>query len=219
MITLSRQCLASWVAFTDTRNGRDKIYRFVQYFSKFISSCLSKLGITSRSKWFALCSSSFSNGRKLFRLGRTLDFFLQAINEYDAIQLGRSHLTNLLKNLALGGWLLLDSLIWFSKMKLLPNHLAENFKFFCLYLWLFGLVFSLISQANEFDLQNTKKLEAFSVTLGNLLIPLGFLKLIPLGNFGIGLAGSLTSLIPILSYFGKSPFEFSGFKTVPKKAH
>lgn len=56
--------LDSWLAFMATTQGRDKFYRTVQYFARFVSFYLAKIGRLEYASRLAVLSASVGTARK-----------------------------------------------------------------------------------------------------------------------------------------------------------
>lgn len=116
-----------WLRFTSTQAGRDKIYRFIQYFSRFLSYHLrTKTPAIELATRLAKLSLAVGLGRKrkivanklililsviVFRVGKPLDFFqslLKSLTIKDEIIRWGS----IFKSTGYGSWLILDMFQW-----------------------------------------------------------------------------------------------------------
>ncbi|KAI0094615.1 peroxisomal biogenesis factor 11 [Irpex rosettiformis] len=128
-----------------TTVGRDKTYRAVQYFARFLAwFLLSKGEKINAARWNAL-KSHLALGRKLMRLGKPLEHLQSALKATTASGPAVEQLTTIGRQLAYFGYLSNDALVWANSVKfwnLKPstaarvNKLANQF-------WLAGILFSI----------------------------------------------------------------------------
>ncbi|KAI3652416.1 hypothetical protein MP228_002741 [Amoeboaphelidium protococcarum] len=108
-----------WIKFTSTTVGRDKLYRTVQYFSKFLAFYLSK---SDSSKDLAdrltRLSAAVGLARKLFRFGKPADF-IQTIFKSLSIKDDVIKTCAIGRSLFLAMWLGLDTLQWLNAHKVI----------------------------------------------------------------------------------------------------
>lgn len=118
--------LDNWLKFLSTQAGRDKVYRFIQYFSRFLSYHLkTRTDATDVAMRLSKLSLAMGMGRKckksfllaivfkltVFRMGKPLDFLqtmLKSLGSQDeVIRWGL-----VAKSAGYGGWLILDMIQW-----------------------------------------------------------------------------------------------------------
>ncbi|XP_070536333.1 uncharacterized protein [Ptychodera flava] len=134
------QFARDFVKFTSFTEGRDKIYRTVQYLSRWILWYSEKRGATPSIKVKNI-ESAISLSRKLFRMARTLDFLQKAA---DAMYMT----DDVLKTFEIAGmlgkaiWLVTDHVIWFAKVKVIEVDLKFWSKISA-WTWFLG-IFSLL---------------------------------------------------------------------------
>ncbi|KAK5815264.1 peroxisomal biogenesis factor 11 [Linnemannia elongata] len=134
-----------WLKFTATTVGRDKIYRAVQYFSRFLAWYLLRQGSSKETV------ARFNNLKKTLALSRKLMRFGKPVEHLEAAVIATGVKDEFLrfcvigKQLAYAGYLSYDALIFldgagaykFTNIKRYTE-LANKF-------WLAGIVFSFIS--------------------------------------------------------------------------
>ncbi|PJF16774.1 Peroxin-11 [Paramicrosporidium saccamoebae] len=111
----------NWLKFLSTQVGRDKVYRFVQYFARFLSYHLkTHTSATDLATRLQKLSMAIGLGRKrtnepllmvVFRMGKPLDFMQTALKTLsvgdEVVRVG-----TIMKCTGYGGWLVLDMLQW-----------------------------------------------------------------------------------------------------------
>jgi peroxin-11B len=111
----------NWLKFLSTQAGRDKVYRFVQYFARFLSYHLkTHTPATELAVRLNKLSVAIGLGRKrtsgwvlmkVFRMGKPLDFMQTALKTMsvgdEVVRAG-----TIMKCTGYGGWLVLDMLQW-----------------------------------------------------------------------------------------------------------
>lgn len=194
-----------WLKKTEKR---DKLYRLVAYGSKIPMSMLDE----KSEAYMRLKKGSSAVGltRKLMRMFRSLQFlqdFLQAANAKSA-DLVVKYLSSL-KAVALMIWMLVDHVQWFEKVGYLKFEKATLQRMSNIHSksWFFGLLFGLIlnilkfktlTAAKENDDTKLKKVKLGIAKSGlDLFIPSNRLGWLDIGEFGVGVCGTLTSLIGI----------------------
>ncbi|KAI8904800.1 peroxisomal biogenesis factor 11, partial [Gorgonomyces haynaldii] len=137
--------------FLATTVGRDKIHRFLQYYSKFLLSFqFDKETLDKLQKLQSICQMT----RKTSRLGRTVEFWDLAYHDKQLDSVPR--LLTQGKNVMMGSWLIFDTLQWLSAL----GFKFENIKqineraYRC---WFYALVCSLLANVYKFR-WNTIKL-------------------------------------------------------------
>eukprot|EP00158_Paraphelidium_tribonemae_P007505 Partr_v1_DN28272_c3_g1_i1_m76484 putative peroxisomal biogenesis factor 11 len=142
----------NWVKFTATTVGRDKLYRLVQYFSKWLSHHMQQQGRPKEDyeRWLRL-SNAVGLGRKLFRVGKPIDFMgsiLKSLSLKDDIirycAIGRST--------CLAGWLTIDTVQWLNAFGVVKLENIQWYNKNAARCWLAGLLFAVM--ADTYRLRN-----------------------------------------------------------------
>jgi len=136
------------LAYSSTVVGRDKIYRAIQYWSRFYAWYLHRKGYSNESiePWAAL-KSHLGTARKLMRIGKNIEHLKAA-----AIGIKDQSLKNdilrylgVLRQLGYGGYLTLDVASWAYSVKFItlnnPKKVAEDAN----RLWAVGLIASIVA--------------------------------------------------------------------------
>ncbi|CAL1696123.1 unnamed protein product [Somion occarium] len=128
-----------------TTLGRDKLYRSVQYFARFLAWFLLTRGYKIQAaRWNAL-KSQLALGRKLMRLGKPLEHLQAALRAIQTRADAGEQITAIGRQLAYFGYLTYDGIVWANAVKffnLSPsttqkvNKMANRF-------WLAGILFSI----------------------------------------------------------------------------
>ena len=218
-----------WIKFTATTVGRDKLYRTVQYTSKFLAFYMQQQDkdLTER---LTKLSNAVGLARKLFRVGKPIDF-IQTMLKSLAIKDDVIRICAMGRSAFLAGWLSLDVLQWlnahgivkFDQIKSINTHAAR-----C---WFIGLLFAVT--ADLYRLRNnmqrievlekakstedalkkelaTLKKEQSKILLEtvqdglDLIIPGSILEYFKVDQGVVGLAGTITSLIGFQAAWPKS---------------
>ena len=151
--------LEAWIKFTATTTGRDKIYRTIQYWGRFIVWYFErKLRMTrgpsgrrETIERIRRLTEACGHGRKLFRFGRSIDCVREAVKAYmtmpdRVIQWGMMG-----KNLFYGAWLVLDSIQWLTLIGVIRVRSLPKLNRIASFLWLFGLMCSLTIDIYKLD--------------------------------------------------------------------
>ncbi|KAF9131825.1 Peroxisomal membrane protein PMP27 [Mortierella sp. 14UC] len=220
-----------WLKFTATTVGRDKIYRAVQYFSRFLAWYLLRQGATKETvARFNNLKKTLALSRKLMRFGKPVEHLEAAAN---AISVKDEFLRfcAIGKQLAYAGYLSYDALIFldgagaykFTNIKRYTE-LANKF-------WLAGIVFSFISglyktrqvqirrqvavrglkHRGESEKTSSRTELSEQYALNKVLLQDGLDLLIPASGLGyvdlddgvVGLIGTATSLMGAESHWAK----------------
>ncbi|XP_033105707.1 peroxisomal membrane protein 11A-like [Anneissia japonica] len=134
------QCsfLRDYVKYTSYTEGRDKIYRTIQYASRFVLWYLSRHGSQSSfQQKVKNLESAITTSRKLFRMARCIDFALKAV---DALRTTDEKLMifSLIGSIGKAGWLVLDHAIWFGQIKVFTVE-SQRWAKISYWLWLIGV--------------------------------------------------------------------------------
>jgi peroxin-11B len=206
--------LDAWIKLTSITDGRDKIYRTVQYFGQFLVWYFSQKG-DIRYKVLIIrikrLSEACSQGRKLFRFGKFLELFrscakISTMTNNSMLQYGY-----LGKNICLGNWLLLDALQWLNYVGVLHTKSLGRINKYALLFWFMGLSFSLgthlyqlkeiYSKNSNFHDKKSKETHLdkikwnFLRDLLDIFIPASSLGYFRLESGVVGLIGTTTSLM------------------------
>ena len=141
-----------WIKFTSTTVGRDKMYRLVQYFSKWLAYTLGQRGYPKDEvdRWLRL-SSAVGMGRKLFRVGKPIDF-MQTILKSASLKDDVIRICAIGRSAFLAGWLTLDSMQWLNANGIVKLNDIKWFNQNAARCWLTGLVFAVA--ADVYRLRN-----------------------------------------------------------------
>ncbi|KAH8549398.1 peroxisomal biogenesis factor 11 [Umbelopsis sp. PMI_123] len=129
--------------YLNTTNGREKLYRTIQYFSRFYAWYLLRQGASKETiaRWNGL-KTNLASGRKLFRLFKPIEFGKAAVatlNINDSVL----RITGALRQLGYFGYYFVEMFVYLHQVGFitLQNHKKITdlgFKF-----WAAGLVFSI----------------------------------------------------------------------------
>ncbi|KAF9911135.1 Peroxisomal membrane protein PMP27 [Linnemannia zychae] len=133
-----------WLKYTATTVGRDKIYRAVQYFSRFLAWYLLRQGATKETvARFNNLKKTLGLSRKLMRFGKPVEHIENAVKA-TSVKDEFIRFATIGKQLAYAGYLTLDGIIFIDgsgayKFKNIKKYseLASRF-------WLAGIVFGFI---------------------------------------------------------------------------
>ncbi|KAF9921195.1 Peroxisomal membrane protein PMP27 [Linnemannia zychae] len=134
-----------WLKFTATTAGRDKIYRAVQYFSRFFAWYLLRQGATKETvARFDNLKKTLALSRKLMRIGKPVEHLEMALNA-TAVKDEVLRFFAVAKQLAYAGYLTFDALIFLDgsgayKFKQIKRYSELANKF-----WLAGIACSFIA--------------------------------------------------------------------------
>ncbi|CAO1633925.1 unnamed protein product [Sympodiomycopsis kandeliae] len=139
--------LSQTLRFWSTTVGRDKTYRTVQYFARFLAWYEYRKGATKETvARLTNLKSSLALSRKLMRVGKFLEH-LQAALKATSIQDPFVSYTALARQLSYAAYLTFDTLQWVhgSKAYTFQTETYKKIAKRASQFWLAGLVFSLIS--------------------------------------------------------------------------
>lgn len=101
------------IKFLATNVGRDRINRFVQFFSRFMSWYLTKIGgDKDLIKRFSNLQNALAQTRKIMQIGRQLEFIQGMQKSSTTIKDEILRMLTLIKNASLCFWLTYDMLQW-----------------------------------------------------------------------------------------------------------
>ncbi|KAI9599049.1 peroxisomal biogenesis factor 11 [Syncephalis fuscata] len=137
--------------FAATTVGRDKVYRFVQYFARFLAYYLAQRGTYSKEtiQRLANLKSSIGLARKLMRVGKPIEHLqtlFKSLNQRDEVlrvlSVGRSA--------SLGIYLVYDMFQWVSKHPWAGVYRFQNIRSIAqkaARFWMIGIALNLIASA------------------------------------------------------------------------
>ncbi|KAF9586036.1 Peroxisomal membrane protein PMP27 [Lunasporangiospora selenospora] len=103
-----------WIKFTATTVGRDKLYRAVQYFSRFLAWYLLRQGATKEIvARFNNLKKNLALSRKLMRIGKPIEHVESALAA-TSLRDESLRLLTIGKQLSYAGYLTLDALVFVS---------------------------------------------------------------------------------------------------------
>ncbi|KAI3660247.1 hypothetical protein MP638_005110 [Amoeboaphelidium occidentale] len=230
------QTAEKWTKFSATTVGRDKLYRLVQYFSKYLAFYLQASGTLEKSTIEKLTrlSSAVGLARKLFRVGKPIDFFqtiMKSVNIKDDVirycVVGRSTF--------LAGWLTLDIFQWLNAQKVIEIQDIKTINRTAAKCWLLGLICAVTADLYRLR-NNLQRLE--SIEKGgfkalkedevlrkehlmfkaeqpklvmellqdslDVVIPAALLEYLPVSQGVVGLVGTITSLMGVYNAWPRS---------------
>ncbi|KAH7931124.1 peroxisomal biogenesis factor [Leucogyrophana mollusca] len=130
-----------------TNVGRDKLYRTVQYFSRFLAWYLLSRGEKAQAaRWTAL-KNHLALGRKLMRLGKPVEHLQAALRAAQSASEMGEQLTTIGRQLAYFGYLSYDAIVWANSVKLITLKPSTSQKVTKISnrFWLSGILFSITS--------------------------------------------------------------------------
>ncbi|KLO20233.1 peroxisomal biogenesis factor 11 [Schizopora paradoxa] len=130
-----------------TTVGRDKVYRAVQFFARFLAWFLTDKGFaTEAARWNSL-KTHLAIGRKLMRLGKPLEHLQAALKAFFAQGRPGEQITTIVRQLGYFGYLCYDALVWANTIKFitLTKDNATKYNNRASRLWLLGIVSSIIN--------------------------------------------------------------------------
>jgi len=128
-----------------TTVGRDKTYRTIQYFSRFLAWFLISRGYKeSAARWNAL-KSTLAMGRKMMRLGKPLEHLQAALRAAQNTGHFGEQITTIGRQLAYAGYLTYDSIVWANAVKFinLSKETKERVGKVANRFWLAGILLNL----------------------------------------------------------------------------
>ncbi|EJF66562.1 peroxisomal biogenesis factor [Dichomitus squalens] len=129
-----------------TTIGRDKLYRAIQYFARFFAWSLLARGYKIQAaRWDAL-KSHLALGRKLLRLGKSLENAQAALRAISAPGETGERITAIGRQLGYFGYLSLDNIGWAHSIKFynLAPSTAQKINKRAMQFWFTGIVFSIV---------------------------------------------------------------------------
>jgi len=133
------------VKLWSTTVGRDKTYRLIQYFSRFIAFHLIARGNVDLAARFNALKSALGSGRKMMRLFKPIEHLQAALKATIAAGSPIEQFTTIGRQVSYFGYLSLDMIVWLNAIKFLRltpenakkvNQTSQRF-------WLTGIAFSI----------------------------------------------------------------------------
>jgi len=219
------------VKLWSTTVGRDKTYRTIQYFSRFLVWLLLRQDNKDWATRFAALKSALGSGRKLMRLFKPIEHAQSALKAAATVQNPIEQFTTIGRQLGYLGYLSLDMIVWANSIKFLrlEPEIAKKVDKTSQRFWLSGIAFSILcglaktgrlvreiklstSEKAEGDEAQIKALRANRTAARQQLIqdsldiwlPLTNLQFANLNDGTIGLIGTMTSLMALRSNWAKT---------------
>jgi len=128
-----------------TTVGRDKTYRTIQYFSRFLAWYLLRSGNKVDAARFNALKSALGSGRKLMRLFKPLEHAQAALKAAASSQHPLEAYTTIGRQLGYFGYLTLDMIVWANSIRFLnlPAEQAKKINLTSQRFWISGLLFSI----------------------------------------------------------------------------
>lgn len=151
--------LASQLVFHPTLNrslklwattvGRDKTYRLVQYFSRFLAWYFLLLGRKEQAARYNALKSALGSGRKLMRLFKPIEHAQAALRAASTPEYPFEQYTAIGRQLGYFGYLSLDMIVWANSIKFLSlsPETAKKVNLTSQRFWLSGILFSIVHSA------------------------------------------------------------------------
>ncbi|KAF8844038.1 peroxisomal biogenesis factor 11 [Paxillus ammoniavirescens] len=128
-----------------TNLGRDKLYRTIQYFSRFLAwFFLSRGDKPQAARWNAL-KSHLALGRKLMRLGKPVEHLQAALRAAQSTGELGEQLATIGRQIAYFGYLTYDAIVWANAVKVINLKPSTNQRVTKIsnQLWLSGILLSI----------------------------------------------------------------------------
>ncbi|KAG0233397.1 Peroxisomal membrane protein PMP27 [Actinomortierella wolfii] len=133
-----------WLKYTATTVGRDKIYRAVQYFSRFLAWYLLRQGYTKETvARFNNLKKTLGLSRKLMRFGKPVEHLENAVKA-TSVKDEFIRFATVGKQLAYAGYLTLDGLIFIDGSGAYKFKNIKKFQELANRFWLAGIIFGFI---------------------------------------------------------------------------
>ncbi|KAF8329148.1 peroxisomal biogenesis factor 11 [Cantharellus anzutake] len=129
-----------------TTVGRDKTYRTIQYFSRFLAWYLLQRDNKDLAARLTALKSALGSGRKLMRLFKPIEHAQAALKAVSSVPYPIEQFTTIGRQLGYFGYLSLDMVVWANSIKFLRldpetakkvNKTSQRF-------WLSGILFSIL---------------------------------------------------------------------------
>jgi peroxin-11B len=129
-----------------TTVGRDKTYRAVQYFSRFLAWYLLSRGNQLEAARWTILKAHLALARKLLRLGKPLEHAQAALRATNAPGPVTEQVTTIARQVGYCGYLIYDAAVWANAVKVisLKPETAQKVAKTANRFWLAGIIFSLI---------------------------------------------------------------------------
>lgn len=207
--------LTKFIKFIDSTPKREKCFRLVAYLSRFLSYYLQRQGFPIELvKKFADLKQHATFIRKGLRFLKPLNHLQAASKAYDD-KVGDCVLntTNVIRNLALAGYLTLDSITWFKMMGLIDKAKFKQVPVWSARFWLAALVAGVVNSARSYRINTAKLAESEKQDVSvlqkkifaakrklvwdglDMFICLNLLDYLHFSEGDIGFAGTITSIM------------------------
>ncbi|PVV00964.1 hypothetical protein BB560_004635 [Smittium megazygosporum] len=144
--TIDNQAVSLYIKFTSLSDGRDKLYRFFQYFSRFLVYHLSK-DKQNQALVIVLANlqNSLAQARKVLRLGKFIDCLKLAVSALNSPGEELGNIITAAARVSLGGFIFFDGLSWASTLGLLNPVKAARFARVSMKCWFTSIVLNIVS--------------------------------------------------------------------------
>lgn len=227
------QPVLTFLKWLELTQGRDKLLRFVAYFSKFVVEVMQQQAYSKEAiERISKPASAIGLTRKLMRFFRSVEYLnelLKALQTKDEVE----KLLSVIKSFSLMVWMIMDHIQWMNKvgyftiakdtLKKIDEVHSKG--------WFYGLLMGLIiavyklyninnslqktltSTAPKEDISKEvatlnsnkqKQIQSLIKSSIDILIPSARLDYLPLSDGVVGLAGSVTSVIGMMDTWPKS---------------
>ncbi|GAA97548.1 hypothetical protein E5Q_04226 [Mixia osmundae IAM 14324] len=154
--------VSSTLKVWSTTVGRDKTYRTIQYFSRFLAWYCFRMGYTRPTiERFQNLKSALGLSRKLMRIGKPLEHLqsaIKAVDQRDPVL----RVTAIGRQLGYAAYLVHDTLAWVhgAKVKVFDKDTISRINRNAARFWFFGLACSLLSGAYKMRDLRVKEIKA-----------------------------------------------------------
>ena len=189
--------------YFSTTVGRDKVFRFIQYFSRFVSNTIEDKMLIEKLKSVI---SSASTTRKWLRLFR-LDFYTPLLSFIEGNRQIDSVLQNLdfIRNISMQLFFYCDHALLFNTLKLYTpsKDVLAQLKKSHMKFWAIGIMLNMLKHLHVYSIYPKKKQDKKSFIMDHkkflmdfidLLIPLTSLGYLKFSDSHVGIFGSITAL-------------------------
>lgn len=217
--------LSKFIKFIDSTPKREKCFRLVAYLSRFLSYYLQRQGFPLELvKKFADLKQHATFIRKGLRFLKPLNHLQAASKAYDD-KVGDCVLntTTVIKNLALAGYLTLDSISWFKMMGLIDSKKYKLVPVWSARFWLTALVAGVFNSVRTYRINTAKLADSEKIDANvlhkkifdakrklvwdglDIFICLNLLNYLHFSEGDIGFAGTITSIMGLRDLWNATP--------------
>ncbi|KAI6044947.1 peroxisomal biogenesis factor 11 [Pisolithus marmoratus] len=139
-------CVSQALKYGGTNLGRDKLYRAIQYFSRFLAWYLQSRGQKlEATRWTAL-KNHLALARKLMRLGKPVEHLQAALRAAQTAGDISEQLATIGRQISYFGYLVYDAVVWANAIKLinLKPSTSQKVTRVSNQFWLSGILFSIV---------------------------------------------------------------------------